>query len=307
MPYVNSRAASAASVAPPEAPPATAGPPPRSRRWTGLGHRLAAAAVFVPCFGVIAWRGEFYFVVLVNLIALMGTHEFLQLLRAKGLRPAAPPAYAAAVVLPWLAFLQGGAWGNAGLALFVLAILALELRRPPGEALAHMAGALFELLYVAWLGSHLVLLRELPRAVDRPYELGFHAVLLVFLVTWMCDTGAYVVGSVAGRHKLAPRISPGKSVEGALGGLLFAIAAGVAASRTFARADLPGPGAGAVLGALAAVSGQVGDLAESLLKRDAHVKDASGAIPGHGGALDRFDSVLFAAPLLYYVLRFAFL
>jgi phosphatidate cytidylyltransferase len=240
------------------------------------------------------------------MICLMGMHEFLQLLRAKGLRPAAPPAYAAAVLLPWLAFLHGGMWANAGLALLVLAILALELRRPAGEALVHMAAALFGLLYVAWLGSHLVLLRELPRVVGRSYGMGFHAVLLVLLVTWMCDTGAYVVGSIAGRHKLAPRISPGKSVEGALGGLLFAIVAGMVAARTFASVDLPGLGAGAVLGALAAVSGQVGDLAESLLKRDAHVKDASGAIPGHGGALDRFDSVLFAAPLLYYVLRFAF-
>jgi len=146
-------------------------------------------------------------------------------------------------------------------------------------------------------------LRELPHVTGQPYIAGFRLVILVFLLTWSADTGAYLVGSILGRHKLAPRISPGKSIEGVAGGVLFAIGAGVVAARTFMHGELT-PWFGALLGAIAAIVGLLGDLVESQLKRDARVKDASDAIPGHGGALDRFDSVLFVAPLIYYVLRF---
>jgi phosphatidate cytidylyltransferase len=211
---------------------------------------------------------------------------------------------AAAVLLPWAAYVQGGAWANLVLACLVVLALGLELlRRDGAQPVAHIAVTILGLLYVCWLGSHLVLLRELPRLRQAPYAEGFRFVMLTFLLTWMSDTGAYLVGSLAGRHKLAPRISPGKSVEGSVGGLALAVVAGVVAARTFARGELT-PLSGASLGAIAAVFGQIGDLVESLLKRDAQVKDASGAIPGHGGVLDRFDSVLFTAPLLYYVLRF---
>jgi phosphatidate cytidylyltransferase len=263
---------------------------------------VLAAAVFVPCFLIISWRGGAYFVVLVNYIALACGHEYLRLLEAKGIRGQKVTVLAGAVILPWLAYLRGGTWTEAGLALLVLASMAQELWRPVGEALVRAATAIFGVLYVAWLASHLVLLRELPAAAGRASDLGFEFVLLAFLLTWMSDTGAYAVGSLAGRHKLAPRISPGKSVEGSAGGLVFAVAAGWAATLTFLRGDLSPP-MGAGLGALAAVCGQIGDLAESQLKRDARVKDASQAIPGHGGALDRFDSVLFAAPLIYYAVR----
>jgi len=185
----------------------------------------------------------------------------------------------------------------------VLAILALELGRNRGESIAHAGGAVLGTTYVAWLASHLVALRELPLHTGGTYALGFHAVAFAFVTTWMADTGAYLVGSLIGRHKLAPRISPGKSVEGALGGVAFATLAGAWFAHAVMQQELA-PAAGAALGAMAALVGLVGDLAESMMKRDAHVKDTSDAIPGHGGALDRFDSVLFSVPLLYYVLRF---
>jgi phosphatidate cytidylyltransferase len=277
-----------------------------SRRGSGLRARLLAAAVFIPCFAIIAWRGDFYFVILVNYIALAGAYEFDRLLEAKGIGRQRATALVGGVALPWLAYLHGGAWADFGLAVLVLCSLAQELWRPVGESLVRAAAAILGVLYVSWLASHLVLLRELPAIVGRPDSLGFELVMLVFLLTWMSDTGAYAVGSVLGRHKLAPRISPGKSVEGSIGGLAFAIAAGLVASHTFVRGDIS-PLAAAGLGILASVVGQLGDLAESQLKRDARVKDASSVIPGHGGTLDRFDSVLFAAPLIYYVLRFAVL
>ena len=276
---------------------------PPGRRWSGLRARVVAAVVFLPCFGIIAWRGEFYFVILVNYVALAGAFEFQRLLEAKGIRGQKGTALAGGVLLPWLAFLEGGAYFGFGLTVLVLCSMVAELWRPVGESLVRSAASLLGVLYVSWLASHLVLLRELPHLSAKPYSTGFELVCLVFLLTWMADTGAYLVGSVAGRHKLAPRISPGKSIEGAAGGLAFAVGAGILAARTFMRGDFS-PLSGALLGALAAVVGLLGDLVESQLKRDAQVKDASDAIPGHGGALDRFDSVLFVAPLIYYVLRF---
>jgi phosphatidate cytidylyltransferase len=263
-----------------------------------------AAAVFIPCFAIITWRGSVFFVVLVNLIALLATYEFQRLLEAKGVRAQWGTAILAAVALPWLAFWRGGAFADLGLLLLLVCSMAQELGRPIADSLLRTAGASFGILYVAWLPSFLVSLREAPRTSGAPYVQGCTWVLFVFLVAWMSDAGAYAVGSAIGRHKLAPRISPGKSVEGAVGGLLFAIVSGAIAAPLLMRGILT-PLAGAAFGLLGSVAGQSGDLVESQLKRDAQVKDASGAIPGHGGMLDRFDSVFFAAPLVYFVLRLA--
>ena len=127
-------------------------------------------------------------------------------------------------------------------------------------------------------------------------------VFLAFVVTWACDTGAYIVGSGLGKRPLLPRVSAKKTVEGAVGGMVFAIAGAVVARYTFAGyLDLS---QSVILGVAAGVLGQIGDLFESLIKRDADVKDTSGLIPGHGGVLDRFDGLLFTGPLLYYYLKF---
>jgi phosphatidate cytidylyltransferase len=274
------------------------------RRWPGLGARLLAAAVFIPCFAIITWRGSVFFVSLVNLIALLATFEFERLLEAKGLRAQRGTAVVAAIALPWLAFWRGGEYADLGLLLLMVCSMAQELGRPIADALLRTAGAAFGVVYVAWLPSFLVRLREAPLTTGAPYVQGGAWVLFVFLIAWMSDAGAYAVGSAIGRHKLAPRISPGKSVEGAIGGLLFAIVAGAVAAPLLMRGILT-PLAGGAFGLLGSVAGQIGDLVESQLKRDAQVKDASGAIPGHGGMLDRFDSVFFAAPLVYFVLRLA--
>ena len=125
---------------------------------------------------------------------------------------------------------------------------------------------------------------------------------LAFAVTWAADTGAYLVGSLLGRRPLLPRVSRHKTWEGAVGGVVFAALAGWVASVTFAPYLLPAWGI--ALGAVAALVGLLGDLFESMLKRDAEIKDTSRVIPGHGGVLDRFDSLLFTVPLIYYVLKF---
>jgi phosphatidate cytidylyltransferase len=185
----------------------------------------------------------------------------------------------------------------------VIAIMGMELtRRDNRMAVYHVSTTVFGIVYVAYLASHLILLRELPLQIGGEYRLGASFVFLVFTVTWAADTGAYAVGSLFGRHPLLPRVSEKKTWEGAGGGVAFGALAGWAASRTFA--GYLAPWQGLALGALAAVVGLLGDLFESLLKRDAELKDTSRVIPGHGGVLDRFDSLLFTAPLIYYLLKF---
>jgi phosphatidate cytidylyltransferase len=130
---------------------------------------------------------------------------------------------------------------------------------------------------------------------------GAALVLCVFAGIWICDSVAFFAGKAFGKHKLFPRVSPNKSWEGAVVGFLAA-AAGFAALAHYFLPFLPTIHA-AVLGALIGVVGQIGDLVESLLKRDAGIKDSSTIIPGHGGIFDRFDSVLFAAPVTYLYVK----
>ncbi|HWO94022.1 MAG TPA: CDP-archaeol synthase, partial [Dehalococcoidia bacterium] len=148
-------------------------------------------------------------------------------------------------------------------------------------------------LYIGWLGAHAVLLRELDD--------GREWVLLAFGVVFATDTGAYFIGRAFGRRKMAPRVSPGKTWAGGVGG--FACGAIVAAVLNFAFGlDAP-PWEIAGLAIIVPVTAEIGDLAESVLKRSMHVKDMGKVMPGHGGIVDRLDSLLFAIPVLYYWVR----
>jgi phosphatidate cytidylyltransferase len=129
-------------------------------------------------------------------------------------------------------------------------------------------------------------------------EMGRDLTVLLFWVVWLSDAAAYTVGTLLGRHKLAPRISPGKTIEGAVGALVAAVAAALVAKGWFFRRL--GLADAVALGLLLGCAGMAGDLVESLLKRSAAVKDSGALFPGHGGMLDRADSLLFAAPVLFY-------
>ena len=148
----------------------------------------------------------------------------------------------------------------------------------------------FGILYVNWLLGYAFWLRDL--------EAGKEWVLLLVWVTWLGETAAYLIGTAAGRHRLAPMVSPKKTVEGALAQLVVSMLAAVIAQAWFFPAlGLTGA---AVVGLVLGVSGQIGDLVESALKRSVGTKDTGSIIPGHGGALDRIDSLLFNTPVLFY-------
>ncbi len=270
---------------------------------SSMALRVLATIVFIPCFVIITLRGGYHFLALIDIVIFIGLREFYSMMTAKGLRPYRTIGIVSGLALSWYVYFRNGVYANLFLTVGLLAIMTLELTRREGKnAIYHVATTMFGVFYVAYLSSHLILLRELPVVAGLDYAMGSSFVFLVFLVTWAGDSGAYIVGSAFGRRPLLPRVSSKKTVEGAIGGTTFAIAGAIVARYTFAGyLDFV---QALILGAAAGTIGQVGDLFESLIKRDADVKDTSGLIPGHGGVLDRFDGLLFTAPLLYYYLKF---
>ena len=182
-------------------------------------------------------------------------------------------------------------------ATFLLLALLFLYRLPPiNEFQGRFGWLCLGLLYLPLLLGHLIPLRMLPA--------GREWIFLTLMVIMGCDSFAYFVGSKFGKRKLYPAVSPNKSIEGGLGGLFGSVLAVLIARATF----LPtiGIADGILIGLLLGVAGQLGDLFESLLKRACKVKDSGSMIPGHGGILDRLDSLLFAFPLVYYIARFAY-
>ncbi len=189
-------------------------------------------------------------------------------------------------------------WTRALTLLVLLPFLPIILRGDTQTGLRDWLWTLGGLLYVGFLGSHLILLRDAPNTDGEDW------VLLALFATFATDTAAYFVGRLLGRTKIASAISPGKTLEGSLGGF----AAGFGTVLLLNWALDAGAGAEIIpLAVLLPVVAQIGDLAESLIKRGAGVKDASQVVPGHGGILDRLDSLLFTIPLVYYYLTWLIL
>lgn len=270
--------------------------------WS-LRLRIASGLLFVPLLILLARAGGLAFVALVGLQVYLGLGEFYRMMRGKELHPQVALGTLAALGVLAACYRPHRIPGDLLAAGLVLLMLALSLRRPERpRQIESLAATLFGVLYVGWLSAHLVLLRELPWTAGTEYPDGAWYVLLAFFITWSCDTGAYLCGRVFGRTRPWSNISPRKSLEGSIGGMAAAVAAGLIARLWFAPflsvADA------LALGAAVGLFGQVGDLVESLLKRDARHGDSSDIIPGHGGILDRFDSLYFAAPVVYYYLRY---
>jgi len=260
-------------------------------RWSELAKRALSTVVLLPLFIWIVLGGApLAFDLMIVAVGILASWEFSRMFQRAGV----PVFRDAGVVLG--ALLTASFLAPERIALVatasVMAVLALSLARPePGPA--RWQAVAVTLLGLAWINAllgHTILLRALPE--------GLHWVLLLVWVTWIGETAAYTVGSLVGRHKLAPGISPGKTVEGALAQLVGSPLAALAAQGWL----FPGLSArdALLVGLLLGVVGQLGDLAESALKRSVGTKDAGQLIPGHGGMLDRVDGLLFNAPALFY-------
>jgi phosphatidate cytidylyltransferase len=245
------------------------------------------------------------FVLLALAAMVLGLYEFWFLSRKLGLKPDVVTGYiAAAALFTIFFFTEPGQLPDLlllALPAFVIAVLvAAMLRGAPFDKMIASTGAtILGVLYVVLLGGHLLALRTGFKQALAADLLSFF-----FLVIMGSDTGAYYTGRALGRHKLAPKISPGKTWEGAVGGMVASLLMAVLAHYWFfpelsLRAALP-------LAAVMNVLGVLGDLTESALKRGAGAKDAAQILPGHGGLLDRLDSLLFNAPVIYYFAQFYF-
>ena len=184
---------------------------------------------------------------------------------------------------------------------FLLISQMFRFRADFSKMLTGTGVTLLGVMYVAFLGGFLVAIRV---GFEAPAGLSSHLLGYFFLVLFGSDTGAYFTGRFLGKHKLAPAISPGKTVEGLIGGLISAAAFGALSTLWF-FAELPYQFS-VPLAIVLAIAGVLGDLVESAVKRGAGAKDAASILPGHGGFLDRLDSLLFGAPILYYFARFYF-
>jgi phosphatidate cytidylyltransferase len=276
---------------------------------SNLARRIGFAAVAIPVALLVVWLGGASLVALVTVAALLGLRELFAFVRGAGVRPLEGFGYGSALLLPVLTYLALTIapsiedWALLGFGLWVIALISWGLftRLPADRPLAASAATAFGVVYTVVLPSFLILLRhgaDGEAGALRSWT-GTWLVFFPLVVTWVVDTAAMAGGRAIGGPKLWPAVSPGKTRSGAVAGVAGGVAAAVLLDR-LALAPL-GVGLGAAvaagLGATLAVMGQVGDLAESNFKREAGVKDSSALIPGHGGVLDRFDSLYFAVPI----------
>ncbi len=266
---------------------------------SNLAKRVLVAVLAVPLILLAIRQGGLYLLVFVDLVIVCGIQELFHLQKAKGWRPQRVLGTLVALAVSWEFFFFRGEYIEFVPVGVVLLVLFSELcRRDSGSPLANAGSTLLAVFYVGWLSSFLLLLRAAPSQADSG-----NLAILVLLSIWGTDTAAYFVGRGFGKHRLFVRVSPKKSVEGALGGIAGALVVVFAGSQTFV--PVLSTTNSLVLGLIIAIGGQLGDLIESFLKRDAGVKDSSRIIPGHGGVLDRFDSVFCALPLAYLYFKIA--
>ncbi|MFH1239198.1 MAG: phosphatidate cytidylyltransferase [bacterium] len=259
-----------------------------------ISQRIMVALFGIPLILFLIYLGSVPFLGLVLLIVALGLSEFYSLVQKHGYVPFKVIGVLTAMILVLSVYLNMDT--KIFLTTFILLLFLMRLYTLKIEgAILDISITVLGVIYVGWLISYLISLRQLP-FWGREYT------YLVFITTWSVDNGAYVVGMTMGKHKAIPQISPHKSSEGMIGGIIGGFLAVLAAKWLFIpHLDyIHCLGIGLALG----IIGQLGDLSESLLKRDAQVKDTSNFLPGHGGILDRFDSLLFTAPALYYYIKF---
>jgi len=274
--------------------------------------RIITAVVFLPFLIasiLITWL-EPLFVALAAAAMLFGLYEFYVLARKREMKPDITAGFLGGAALftifcfatpdPTQTRLDVQTIVLVLLVLTIATFVAATLRGAPFDKMIASSGAtILGVIYIVLLGGHLVALRT-----GFEERLSAHLLSFFFLVLMGSDTGAYYVGRAIGKHKLAPTISPGKTWEGVAGGVVAALALAAVAHFWFFK-ELPLKWA-LPLAAVMTVLGILGDLTESALKRGAGAKDAAKILPGHGGALDRLDSLLFNAPLIYYFAYFYF-
>jgi phosphatidate cytidylyltransferase len=265
--------------------------------------RIIIAIIFIPFILYISYSGGLAFMSFVILLIFFGLIEFSSILRLKNIS-----------ILRTLFILSGILIGISVyyfdvrfipiillVGIFISGLYQL-VKNKFNFAIENLSSFLFGLIYVSVFFSFLILIREFPKVLGLEYQLGGLWVIFIFFCLWLSDTLAYFIGTPFGKHKILPEVSPKKSWEGSMGGMAGAILAAIFSKIIFLK-EIPFNQL-LFLSILISIFGQLGDFVESSFKRSANLKDSSRIIPGHGGILDRFDSLLFTAPLVYFYLKF---
>jgi len=270
-----------------------------------LAQRIAFAVVAIPLAVGLVWWGGWPLAAALALLGVLGAREVYGLARRQGIDALDGLGLAAAAVIPLATYWVKGSETRLadpaifGGALWLIVLLTVAMRRgPERRPLPAVSVTTFGALYASGLPSFLITIRHGANAGVKSWPLAV-LVLLPLVLTWICDTAAMAAGTAFGGPKLAPVLSPNKTWAGAIAGFCAAIAAALLLGGwVLPRVGLPlDAGRLVLVGAAVGLVAQVGDVAESLFKREAQVKDSSALIPGHGGVLDRLDSLYFVLPV----------
>jgi phosphatidate cytidylyltransferase len=283
-----------------------------------LVRRIAFAVIAIPAVAAIAWLGRWAFAGLLAVVGALGARELYDFARRQGVEPLARTGMVAAALAPLAVAVTVLAPGYAAhliqsgylLVVLILGVLLLALARrgPEGRPLAVASVTLLGVLYPGFLLSYALVLRHpLPGPFTNDAPVGMAMLGYPLVLTWAGDTAAMTGGKAFGGPKMAPVVSPSKTWAGFWCGFFAAVSLSVIyAALVFPRAGVTVRLTEAiVLGALISVAGQVGDVAESLFKREVGLKDSSALIPGHGGVLDRLDSLYFVIPVTALAFKLA--
>lgn len=274
-----------------------------------LAKRALVVIILLPIGLALIWLGGWAYALMIALILGLAAWEFVQMFRIGGLQPAAVLIIAGTLALVFARFLDDG-FDNSPWILSLLVLAGMTYHLVAYERGRDQAGTDFGItmagvLYFGWIGAYLISLRQLPE--------GLWWVLLALPIVWLADSGAYFVGRRWGKHKLSPRLSPKKTWEGYFGGVVVGVIGGGVLAALIAMFTAPAgeafaitPMRGLVLGLVLSTITTLGDLGESMIKRQVGVKDSGNLLPGHGGAFDRIDSWLWAGVLAYYVIVYLF-
>lgn len=271
-----------------------------------LAKRVLVVVILLPIGLAMIWLGGWAYALMVALILGLAAWEYVQIFRRGGYQPSGVLVVAGtlALAIGRMSDQFGSApWIVSALVLVSMSFHLIAYERGRDQAGTDFAITLAGTLYFGWIGGYLISLRELPE--------GMWWVLLALPAVWLADSGAYFVGRAIGRHRLSPRLSPKKTWEGYFGGVLVGILA--TAGLAYLWGLWAGPDSaitplkGAILGLVLGVITPLGDLGESMFKRQVGVKDSGNLLPGHGGAFDRIDTWLWAGVLGYYVIVWFFI
>jgi phosphatidate cytidylyltransferase len=263
--------------------------------------RILVALIAIPVIVISSYFGGFYFLAFVMIISLSAYSEFIKFCRKKEIYA---NLWLGLMVIHFLIINQFKHFIDFFSIVTVssLFLLIIELFRNKGSAIFNLGATYLGIFYIGLFSTTLIALREFYPNVDGLYVRGGLLIIALLASIWLGDSAAYYGGTAFGKHKLFPRVSPNKSWEGAVFGFIFSVGSMVLAK--FIILDFLTWNNVIIIGIIIGTIGQIGDLVESLFKRDATVKDSSAIIPGHGGVFDRFDSLLFVAPAVWIYLRY---